>query len=247
MFMTREPKANPILNKYFDFTDIIVYKTSLQKILVNEEIKKIGWIEVLPSKNIIKFMDEQNQLKYDKISKIIDKNQKELEHSKIFNKNIKAKLRRFTSTKRQKTLPLEVDPDIPDCSICRSKDIHTCITKCGHFYCYECLVNLINVNKKCSQCRIPLNNEDFKIININDNSSYYIKKFKSNITPMNEPLTELERSNELLNNYENIIDFQSRLLKYDESRIRSLNFLLSIYKMKFHLTNNEYNSLRLSL
>ena len=69
---------------------------------------------------------------------------------------------------------------IDKCMICLSKISlkNVAISKCGHFYCSDCIDKTIDKTNKCAYCREQLNKKDYILCDlINKNFEDYYKKF----------------------------------------------------------------------
>ena len=72
---------------------------------------------------------------------------------------------------------------IDKCMICLSKISlkNVAISKCGHFYCADCMVKTIDKTNKCGYCREHLNKNDYILCDlINKDFEDYYKKFVIN-------------------------------------------------------------------
>lgn len=134
-------------------------------------------------KNLIKYNNIKNKLEEKKLEyknilllkkdnlEIINKNIQEL------SVNVKEICKKIQDTNNHinyynnisdNNIKYKLDNSLNKCCICleKIKDSDFGITICGHIFCFMCIIESVNYNKKCPYCRSELEKKDiFKIIN----------------------------------------------------------------------------------
>lgn len=74
---------------------------------------------------------------------------------------------------------------VPNCPICLTEPTIPKCTKCGHIYCWTCILQYLQTNYKCPICYQYIGSEDLKSIIRKNNTSFETKQIKMTLLKKN--------------------------------------------------------------
>lgn len=165
-----------------DMENDILNKTLEMKKKLHKELLNLNWINIFDKKKVNYFImyfnnsiisnkTSQNIELKDKIQKYRKKIESYTESLQICENTISNNINEINSSTSycQKFISQFEKENTFTCNICWSEinNFKICVTKCGHIYCSQCI---ININKKCPLCRTLLKiDKDIIIINNSEN------------------------------------------------------------------------------
>lgn len=231
-----ENDINIIVNKFKNFYAKLIAKLKHTE-NGNEEIKKeinkikesfnkktLEEIKIIVDKHYIK----KNKVLSDKVNDTIQKYNTMLKDAdKVLLMN-KSTYNFFNSSIEKIKLIKDGSENQETCCVCLSeipKDSIT-LTKCGHIFCHNCIIESLKVNNKCPLCKEILYKSDIKIITDNKKNNI---QYDYNIDKMIEQVgTKMAHLiSYLINNKDNLIIFS----EWDEM-LHTIGKILSGYNIK---------------
>ena len=164
-------------------------KTVRLKKQMHKDLFKLDWINIYDKKKVNDILEKYNTKKVEKIFKNIkilkDNNQRYKKkitfYTNMLNNNDLNIVKNENEIKNTLSYTEKIFNEFKkteqdfQCSICWNKPEHskTGITKCGHVFCFTCIVKNVKLNGKCAICRTYINFKDIAIIDNSDEMISY--------------------------------------------------------------------------
>ena len=231
--------SNIFINDKYNINNKLNTIEKIKKDILNNNLKDIGKIN-----NKIIYLNKKKEKNY-KIIKILKK--ENIEYNYIYtkcvgiDKNITILEKKIYILKKKNMYisKLSNNSNIK-CPICLNEYKNDIIvTKCGHYYCKQCIIKLSNYFTKdffCSTCREKLNNNNIYYL---DNNINITNKYSSKINKLIDYLNKINnRKTIILTQWKGLIVYIKKIInkKYNNIYIYNSNIIFDC----LHLDNIEY-------